>query len=147
MPISFVILPLRNSRAICKTDRTLGSWSMLCSPHSCLSRRLTFGLENTFLNGKSLRHRSLLVFCGGSNPPQAVCFPWFEIPVEWKQVPWSQLEHYCLYCDPIAHTSAEFEMASDLYKISHPISRWFRSLQPRTPWKYLYYECCMWVVI
>lgn len=40
-----------------------------------------------------------------------------------------------------AHTFSEFQMASDLHEICHPIARWFKSFQPRTPWKYLWCEC------
>lgn len=33
----------------------------------------------------------------------------------------------------IAYTFSEFEMASDLREICHPIARWFKSFQPRIP--------------
>lgn len=98
--------------------------------------------ENAFLNGRSLRYRSLLVVCGRSNPPHILCLPWPKMSVECK-VLWNARSLapagtlLSLLWQFVAHTFSEFEMASDLHEICHPIARWFKSLQPRTPWKYL----------
>lgn len=139
MLISFVIIILRNGRAIFQEAIAQGLTAPLalglCSAHLTTAFPvLSLDQEDSFLDDRSLRHRSLLVIWEVQTLLRPFAYP--GTICLWKAGSLVLARVLSSLLSSIAHAFSEFEMASDVHEIFHPIARWFWSYRSETSWKY-----------